>query len=70
MSPIILVVVVIILIAVLPRWKYSSTWGYKPSGIIAIILIALLLLFLFRVKEVGIKDTQSKTKIEMKKNKY
>jgi hypothetical protein len=37
---------ILILIGVLPTWGYSGTWGYGPSGIVALILIILLILVL------------------------
>jgi uncharacterized protein DUF3309 len=47
MSPILLIVVILLLIAVLPTWPYSAGWGYYPSsglGIILLIIIILLVL--------------------------
>jgi Protein of unknown function (DUF3309) len=44
---ILLILVVLILAAALPKWPYSRNWGYVPSvglGVIAV-LLALLLLF-------------------------
>jgi hypothetical protein len=46
MSTILLIVLILLLIAALPTWPYSSGWGYYPSGgvgLIALILIVLLL---------------------------
>jgi len=34
--------VIIVLLAVLPRWPYSSGWGYTPSGLVGLILLILL----------------------------
>jgi Protein of unknown function (DUF3309) len=47
LSPILLIVVILLLIAVLPTWPYSAAWGYYPSsglGIILLIIIILLVL--------------------------
>jgi Protein of unknown function (DUF3309) len=47
LSPILLIVVILLLIAVLPTWPYSAGWGYYPSsglGIILLIIIILLVL--------------------------
>ena len=44
---ILLILVVLILVAALPRWPYSRNWGRTPSvglGVIAV-LLALLLCF-------------------------
>jgi hypothetical protein len=46
MSTILLILVVILLIAALPSWPYSSGWGYYPSGGLGLILIILLILLL------------------------
>jgi len=46
MSPIGFIILIVLLIAVLPAWPYSRTWGYYPSGGLGLILIILLLLLL------------------------
>ena len=46
---IVLVAVVVVLLAALPTWGYSSGWGYYPSGILAIIAIVILLFVLFGI---------------------
>jgi hypothetical protein len=48
MSVTMLVLVVLLLAAVgaLPTWSYSARWGYAPSGILAVLLAVVLLLFL------------------------
>jgi len=46
MNPILLIVLIIVLIAVLPTWPYSRSWGYYPSGGLGLVLIILLLLLL------------------------
>jgi hypothetical protein len=45
---IIAIVLLVLLIAGLPTWPYSTGWGYgyAPSGIIGAILIVLLILLL------------------------
>jgi hypothetical protein len=45
-SPVLLIVLVIVLLAVLPTWPYSSGWGYYPSGVLGIIIIVLLIMAL------------------------
>lgn len=45
MLAIILIIVVILMLAgVLPRWPHSRGWGYFPSGTLGLILVILLLL--------------------------
>lgn len=46
MNPILFIVLIVILIAVLPTWPYSRSWGYYPSGGLGLLLIILLLLLL------------------------
>jgi len=44
---IVLIVLLLALVGGLPRWGYSRSWGYGPSGglgLIVVILIVLLLL--------------------------
>ncbi|MEJ0072129.1 MAG: DUF3309 family protein [Pseudomonadota bacterium] len=46
MSLLALIIVIVVLLAVLPTWPYSSGWGYYPSsglGIVLIIVVVLLL---------------------------
>lgn len=46
MLTILLVIVVLMLLGVLPRWPHSRGWGYGPSGglgLLALILVVLLL---------------------------
>jgi hypothetical protein len=45
-SLLLLVVLLMLLIGALPRWGYSSGWGYYPSGGIGLVLIIVLLLVL------------------------
>ena len=46
LSTVLVVLLILLLIGALPRWGYSSGWGYGPSGILGIILIVLLILAL------------------------
>lgn len=43
---ILLIVLVLVLLGVFPRWPHSRSWGYGPSGIVGVILLVLLVLFL------------------------
>jgi hypothetical protein len=47
MSVLLLVVLVVIIIGVFPRWPHSSSWGYGPSGIGGLILLLVVLWLLF-----------------------
>jgi hypothetical protein len=46
MSLIPLIVLIVILVAALPTWPYSSGWGYYPSGVLGLLLIIVLILAL------------------------
>lgn len=46
MGTILLIILILILIGAVPRWRYSSGWGYGPSGIVGIILIIVIILLL------------------------
>jgi hypothetical protein len=46
LGTILLVFLIISLIGALPRWKYSSQWGYAPSGGLGLIFIVVLILWL------------------------
>ncbi len=43
---ILLIVVIVLLVGALPRWPYSSGWGYYPSGGLGLVLLILLILLL------------------------
>ena len=47
LGTILLIILNLILIGALPRWPYSSGWGYYPSGgagLIVVIVVILLLM--------------------------
>jgi hypothetical protein len=46
MGWLVLLILVILLLAVLPRWPYSAGWGYVPSGTITLIVVIVLILVL------------------------
>jgi hypothetical protein len=43
---ILLVVVVLLLLGVIPRWPHSRQWGYGPSGVLGAVLVVVLVLVL------------------------
>lgn len=43
-----LILLIVVLLAVLPTWPYSSGWGYYPSGGVGLIVIILIVLLLTR----------------------
>jgi hypothetical protein len=43
---ILLIILIVLLIASLPTWPYSSGWGYYPSGGLGLVVLILLILLL------------------------
>lgn len=43
---ILLILLIVILIGALPRWRHSANWGYAPSGILGLVLVIILILWL------------------------
>jgi hypothetical protein len=43
---VLLIVLIILLVGGLPRWGYSSSWGYGPSGLLSVVLVVVLILLL------------------------
>lgn len=43
---ILLIVLVLTLVGVVPAWPHSRSWGYGPSGIVGVLVLALLFLLL------------------------
>ena len=46
LGTILVIVLILLLIGALPRWGYSSGWGYGPSGLLGLILVIILILWL------------------------
>lgn len=46
LGTVLIVLLILVLIGAVPRWGYSSNWGYGPSGLVGIILIIVLVLAL------------------------
>ena len=49
LTTILLVVLILLLIGALPAWPYSRGWGYRPSGLLGLLLVILLILVLLKV---------------------
>jgi hypothetical protein len=43
-----LLILILLLIAALPTWPYSTGWGYYPSGGFGVIFVIVLLIVLLR----------------------
>ena len=46
LGTILVIILILLLIGALPRWGYSTGWGYGPSGILGLILIIIIILWL------------------------
>jgi len=44
LGTILIVILILALLGVLPRWSHSRSWGYAPSGGIGIILLVVVVL--------------------------
>jgi uncharacterized protein DUF3309 len=50
LGTILIVILILALLGVLPRWSHSRSWGYAPSGGVGLILfIVVILLVLGRI---------------------
>ncbi len=50
LGTILIVILILALLGVLPRWNHSRSWGYAPSGGVGlVILILVILLVLGRI---------------------
>jgi hypothetical protein len=45
-TTLLIIILLVLLIAGLPTWPYSSGWGYYPSSILGTVLLILLILLL------------------------
>lgn len=46
MGMLLMIVLIVLLVGAFPRWPYSRSWGYMPSGFVTVIVIILLFLLL------------------------
>ena len=46
MGLILLIILIVLLLGSVPAWPYSRGWGYRPSGVLGIIVIILVVLLL------------------------
>jgi hypothetical protein len=44
LGTILIIVLVLLLLGALPRWPYSSGWGYYPSGGLGLVLLIIVVL--------------------------
>jgi hypothetical protein len=41
-----LIIIVLLLIGAVPAWPHSRGWGYRPSGLLGLLLVVVLVLAL------------------------
>jgi Protein of unknown function (DUF3309) len=46
LGTILIIILILLLIGALPRWGYSSGWGYYPTGGIGLLLVIVIILLL------------------------
>ena len=46
LGTLLLIVLIVLLIGAIPRWGYSRSWGYGPSGVLGVVVAIVLILFL------------------------
>ena len=46
LGTILLIVLVLLLLGVIPRWRHSRDWGYAPSGVVGTVVVVLVVLVL------------------------
>jgi hypothetical protein len=47
LGTILIVILILALLGVLPRWSHSRDWGYAPSGGLGLILFIVVILLVF-----------------------
>jgi Protein of unknown function (DUF3309) len=46
LGTILIVILIMALLGVLPRWNHSKSWGYAPSGGLGLVLVIVVILLL------------------------
>jgi hypothetical protein len=46
LGTILIILLILLLVGALPRWGYSTGWGYGPSGLLGLVLIIIVILLL------------------------
>ena len=44
LGTILIIVLILLLLGAFPRWPYSRSWGYGPTGLLGVILIIIIVL--------------------------
>ena len=43
---ILIIILILLLIGALPTWPHSRSWGYRPTGLLGIVVIIVIILLL------------------------
>nr|WP_317629921.1 DUF3309 family protein [Shewanella sp. SM73] len=46
MATILLIILILLFLGMFPTWPHSRNWGYRPGGLIGIVLLVLIILLL------------------------
>jgi len=46
MSTLLILLLVLLLLAAVPAWPHSRGWGYRPSGLLTLLLLVVIVLAL------------------------
>jgi hypothetical protein len=46
LGTVLIVILVLALLGVLPRWSHSKDWGYAPTGGLGLVLVIVVILLL------------------------
>jgi hypothetical protein len=49
LGTILIIILILLVLGALPRWGYSRSWGYYPSGGLGLILVIIIILVLLRM---------------------
>jgi hypothetical protein len=44
MLTILIIIVILMMLGALPRWRHSRNWGYYPSGGLGLVLVIVIIL--------------------------
>jgi hypothetical protein len=46
LGTILLIVLILMVVGVIPAWPHSMSWGYRPSGVLGVVLLIVVILVL------------------------
>ncbi len=49
MGFVLLIVLILLLAGIMPSWQYSQNWGYRPSGVVSLLLAVLVVMIFMDV---------------------